>query len=385
MLNGIARWLCLVLAGGLVAGCGGSSSSGASSPPPPPPPPAAETRSFYLGFTPWPYDATQMAVDDTNQRIQDNGDIVAHHLTTGVPWEEAFTGQAYHPNVEAELTGRVQMLQPGKQVYLAIDSLNGLRDSMARNWGENFSEPRPAPWDMRTFADTEVATAYVNFALDLIDRFDPLYFNYGTEISELMLNDPAAFDDYVLFAERVYDGIKAVHPDLPLMVSIAAKSPGTAEMATIASEFARIRSYVDIVGVSIYPYAFFEHADRGDPASLPADWLSQISSLADGRPLAVTETGWIAEDMVIPEFGADVASNAAFQDAYVARVLSEADQLGMPFVIWFAHVDFDAFWNGALMQDPLALIWRDTGLVDENLVPRPALGEWQAWLSRERR
>lgn len=384
MIRSIALSLSVFLFAGPLGGCSGSSS-GSSPPPPPPPPPTAETRSFYMGFTPWPYDATQMAVDDTNQRIQDNGDIVAHHLTTGVPWEEALNGQPYHPNAEAELTGRVQMLQPGMQVYLAIDSLDAARDSMALNWGENFSEPLPAPWDTRTFADPEVASAYVNFAVDLIGRFDPLYFNYGTEISELMLNDPAAFDDYVLFAERVYDGIKAAYPDLPLMISIAAKSPGSAGMTTIANEFARIRPYVDIVGVSVYPYAFFEHAGRGDPANLPADWLSQMTALADGRPLAITETGWIAENMTIPEFGADVASNAAFQQAYVERMVSESDALDMAFAIWFTHVDFDAFWNGALMQDPLAAIWRDTGLVDENLVPRPSLAVWQEWLARERR
>lgn len=338
-----------------------------------------------MGFTPWPYDATQMAVDDTNQRIQDNGDIVAHHITTGIPWEEALTGRPYHPNVDAELEARVQMLQPGREVYLAIDSLNAIRDAMALDWGENFSQPLPAPWDTRTFADPEVASAYVNFALDLIERFEPLYFNYGTEISELMLNDPGAFDDYLLFAGRVYDGIKAVHPDLPLMVSIAAKSPGSSEMATIASEFARLRNHVDILGVSIYPYVFFEHADKGDPSNLPSDWLSQMTALADGRPLAITENGWIAEDLEIAAFGVDVASSAAFQQAYVEHMLAEADELDMPFVIWFAHVDFDAFWNGTLMQDPLAAIWRDTGLVDERLVPRPALAEWQAWLARVRR
>jgi hypothetical protein len=38
-----------------------------------------------MGFTPWSYDAIQSAVDDVNQRIQDNGDIVDHHVMVGVP------------------------------------------------------------------------------------------------------------------------------------------------------------------------------------------------------------------------------------------------------------------------------------------------------------
>ena len=241
-----------------------------------------------MGFTPWPYDATQMAVDDTNQRIQDNGDIVAHHIMVGVPWEDALNRQPYHPNVEAELAGRLQMLQPDKAVFLAIDSLNQGRDGLAPNWGEAFNEPLPAPWDTRPFDNLFVAGAYTNFAIDLIGRFQPLYFNYGTEISELMLNDPAAFDDYVQFADTTYTVLKAIYPNVEMMVSIAVKSPGSAEMATIAAGFDRIRDFVDVVGISTYPYVFFDHADKGDPDNLPADWLSQIEDLAQGKPIAIT-------------------------------------------------------------------------------------------------
>lgn len=379
----ILKSIALVLAAtSLLAACGGSSSGGGGDQNPPPPP--APTRSFYMGFTPWPYDATQAAVDDVNQRIQDNGDIVDHHIMVGVPWEEALQGLPYHPNVDADLTARVQMVQPGKEVFLAIDSLSSVRDAMAENWGANINEPLPPPWDTRTFADAEVATAYLNFSLDLIARFDPAYFNYGTEISELMLNDPAAFDDYVIFAEAVYNGIKAQHPNLPVFVSIAFKSPGSAEMTTIAAGFERIRDYVDIVGISTYPYVFFDHVDKGDPDNLPADWLNQVTTLAQGKPVAITETGWIAEDLVIPSFGVNVPSTEAFQEAYASRLLSEADALNAEFVIWWTVNDFDALWNGVLMQDPVASIWRDIGLYDEALQARPALGEWQSWLVKER-
>jgi hypothetical protein len=199
-----------------------------------------------------------------------------------------------------------------------------------------------------------------------------------------MLNDPAAFDDYVQFADTTYSVLKGIYPNVQMMVSIAMKSPGSAEMATIAAGFDRIRDFVDVVGISTYPYVFFDHADKGDPDNLPADWLSQIEDLAQGKPIAITENGWAAEDLVIPAFGVNVPSNATFQEAYASRMLTEADQLDMEFVIWWAHVDFDAFWNGALQQDPVARIWRDIGLVDENLANRPALAVWQDWYTRPR-
>jgi hypothetical protein len=68
-----------------------------------------------------------------------------------------------------------------------------------------------------------------------------------------------------------------------------------------------------------------------------------------------------------------------------AALLSEADALGAEFVIWFFTVDFDNLWEGLLGRDPVARIWRDTGLWDETLAPRPALDTWQAWLGRARR
>lgn len=381
MQKGHYRLLPLLVLLVLTTGCGGSSSAPAVTSPPPLPP--AATRSFYMGFTPWPYDDTQAAIDDTNQRIQDNGDIVAHHIMGGIPWEEALQGLPYPPDVEADLNARAQMVQPGKQVFLAIESLDPWRNGLALKWGPGRNQLLQAPWDTRSFADPEVAASYINFALDQIDRFDPIYFNYGTEISELMLNNPAAFDEYVVFAEAVYDGIKAIHPNLPLMASIAMKDPLSPEIAIIAAGFDRIRDFVDVVGASAYPYVFYGHPFAEDPANLPPEWLSQINDFARGKPVAVTETGWIAQDLNIPGFGLRIPGNAEFQRAYVTQMLRESNDLNMKFVIWFTLVDYDAL-LGFVQTNDLIEIWRDTGLIDENLVGRPSLAEWQDWYSRVR-
>ena len=51
------------------------------------------------------------------------------------------------------------------------------------------------------------------------------------------------------------------------------------------------------------------------------------------------------------------------------------------FIIWFSLVDYDALWNGVLNQDPIAHIWRDTGLYDQNLISRPSFDTWQRQLA----
>lgn len=364
------KLLQVVALAGLLQACGGSSSGTA------PPPAPIETRSFELGFTPWPYDATATAINFVYSEVALRGDFIAHHLDAGVPWDEALNGLAYSAELEAELATRLSRTPAGMRNYLALSPLNGTRNALADYWGSAPNQALPAPWDTLSFDHPDVVTAYTNFATDLIRRFEPEYFNLGIEVSELAINDIAAYDRLVTFTAAVSGALKSQFPDVQLMISVALKSPSSAEAAIIRAELPRIIQHIDVIGVSVYPYIFFDHADRGDPANLPANWLSQVVSLAGGKPIAIAETGWAAETLTIPAFSLDIASDAANQDAYLNALFSAAESLDAEFIVWFSLVDFDALWDGVLGQDPVAHIWRDTGLFDENLNPRPALDTW---------
>lgn len=353
----------------LLCACGGSSGGA-------PPPPPVETRAYELGFTPWPYDATVEAVNFVYSEVALRGDFIAHHLDGGIPWQEALDGTAYSAELDSEINTRLVNTPPDKRTYLALSPLNGGRDGLADYWGTAPNQSLPQPWDTLPLNDPDVITAYTNFAAHLIGQFGPDYFNLGIEVSELAINDSVAYDELVNFTEAVSGNLKTQFPSVQMMISVALKSPGSAAAATIRAELPRMIQHVDVVGVSVYPYIFFDHADRGDPANLPSDWLSQITQLAGGKPIAIAETGWAAEAVTIVDFGVDIASDPANQDAYLETLFATADALNARFIVWFALVDYDALWNGVLQQDPVAEIWRDIGLYDENLNPRPALGTW---------
>ncbi|MDJ0904842.1 MAG: hypothetical protein QNI96_02380 [Woeseiaceae bacterium] len=360
------------------AGCGGGGGSRSPEPPDPPPP---VTRAFDMGFTTWPYDATVAAVNFVYTEISARGDFVAHHLDGGIPWQEALDGSAYNAAVEAEIQGRLDNTPANQRLYLAISPFSGGRDGLAANWGAGTNEPLQAPWDSRDFDSPEVITAYTNFARDMITRFQPTYFNLGIEASELLVNDLDRFNRYVTFATQVAAALRADFPNLRLMVSVALKSPGSARAQTIEANIGPLIDLVDVVGISVYPYVFFDHADKGDPANLPADWFSQIQNVAGGKPIAVAETAWIAERLEVPAFGVDVMASAQNQADYMTELFNEAEALDAEFIVWWALVDFDALWDGVLAQDPVARIWRDTGLFDEALNTRPALDTWQQQLA----
>ena len=357
-----------------ITACGGGSGGSNQGPPLNPPP---VTRAFDMGFTTWPYDATSAAVNFIYTETSARGDFVAHHLDGGIPWQAAFDVAAYHPAVEAEIQGRLDNTALNQRLYLAISPFSSNRDGLAGNWGAATNEDLVAPWNARDFDSPEVIAAYTNFARDMITRFEPTYFNLGIEASELLVNDLTRFNRYVTFATQVANTLRAEFPDLQLMISVALKSPGSARAQTIEANIGPLIDLVDVVGISVYPYVFFDHADKGDPANLPANWFSQIENIADGKPIAVAETAWIAERLEIPVFTVDVMATAQNQADYMLELFAEAEALDAQFVVWWALVDFDALWDGALGQDPVARIWRDTGLFDETLNPRPALEAWQ--------
>ena len=366
--------LCVVvLSGVLLANCGGNSGTTA--------PPPGSTRSFAMGFTPWPYDATTTAVDFVYNEIDTQGDIIAHHLDGGIPWQEAHDNVPYPAAVEAELNTRLAKTPVGERVYLAISPFNGARNDLADYWSTSTNQALPPAWAVRDFDSPEVVLAYTNFARDLINRFGPDYFNLGIEASELAINDPAKFNKFVLFVEQVSLTLRSEFPTVKLMISVGLKSPSSADAAVINTNVPNLVQFVDLVGASVYPYVFFDHLDKGDPANLPADWLSQLLTIANGKPVAVAETGWIAERLEIPTFGVDILANASDQNLYLETLFQQAELMQAEFIIWFSLVDYDALWNGVLNQDPIAHIWRDTGLYDQNLISRPSFDTWQRQLA----
>ena len=66
-------------------------------------------------------------------------------------------------------------------------------------------------------------------------------------------------------------------------------------------------------------------------------------------------------------------------------MLQEADELDAQFVIWFVVADYDELWGvlkWMVMFNPLMRAWKDTGLYDGDLNPRPALQVWDDWLAK---
>lgn len=346
--------------------------------------PKDKPRTFTMGFTQRPYDDGIEALQDTFARIRLHSDLAAFHLDEGVPWVEAAAGTLYVGEFEGYLGLLVDQSDGFEEVYVGVSSLDASRRAMAPYRGVTGNMDLPAPWDSYTYSDEPVIAAYTAYCVELIRRFQPTYFNYGIEANGLLLQNPNLWDTYVIFLKAVYTRIKAVYPEVLVGLSVTLRHPDAAESALTRQEFAELVPYFDFLAASVYPYVYYGGLDAGDPTQLQKGWLLQIKDIARGKPVAIGETGWIAENLDISTFGVSVVGTPERQDNYVKRLMGAASDVNALFVVWWTIADFDALWE-KLPPDSqdVGKIARDTGLYDGTVTPRPSLTMWDLWLAKE--
>lgn len=362
MLRRTSAWLTLVV--GLLA----LPATGA----------AEGSRWPRMTITPFSYGVTAEAQEEVHAIIDARRDLVIHHVDDGVPWPEAFAGLPYHPDVEANLQDRLAHTPDDVPVFLAVTPLNNYRNAMAGYWAETSNGPRPGEWAEKTFDDPMVITAYVNYCRDLIDRFDPAYFNFAIEANELGVSSPDEWGAYMTLIAATYTTLKREYPGMPVFVSHVLKHPDSAFMTSARPRMLELLEFSDWMAVSLYPYLWLETTQSGNPANLPAAWISQARDLAPDKPFAVAETGWPAESLWVPELFLWVESSWAWQDEYLRTVFTVLDEYEARLMVWFLAVDYDIAWEvwSALGMDPGFMVWRDTGLYDGEVVARTSRYTW---------
>ena len=304
------------------------------------------SRPFHMGFTAWPWDFTEEAVDDTYAFVAANADLLCLHHDGGVPWTEAAFGLPYPPAVLGTIAREAAGIAPGQAVFVSATAQSALRaGELAPYWGAETGQPLPVFFEGRTLDDPLVVAAFTEWCRFLIESLDPDWFAYGIESNGGFTGvDDPGLAQFLAMAEAVRAALRAESPDLPLLVTVQ-----TASSAAPRREFLALTKEVlersDYVGISTYPYVLQVEGGveiHGDPAELPANLLTAITQLAPTKPVAITETGYTAEDLAIPAFGLASEGTAAWQAAYARWILAAAHALDAEFLVWFVSRDYDA-------------------------------------------
>jgi hypothetical protein len=345
----------------------------------------AHTPTLF-GFTPFPYDSTLEAARRTHDLDAANSTLWAIHYDDNVPWTQALTNAPFPPTVQQRWNDDLQAIPPDHAVYLALCPLDKDRHSLAPNAdpgsaaGAEMDALKRARLD-----DDRIVKAYANYALRAIDQFHPRYVNLAVEAGQMLPHDLARWQEFCGFYRSLTAIIRKAHPEVKLGISFklanlrAAGAWDAAQPVIAASDF---------IGLSFYPYASsFEEKFGAPPMTGPQPWKEPLDWIeAHARkPIALCETGYTTEDISIPQYKLEMHGDPALQADYVGDLFKRARSGRYLFVVWFLSIDYDALYAHLPPGSDVVKLWKNIGLLDGKLNPKPAWKIWQEGIQETRK
>lgn len=337
-----------------------------------------KSRPFHMGTTMMPHDMSLDGIASMLSFVKDHVDLVGRKLDDGIPWQEALDRSFYPEDLEKKIAEESQRPE-GKKVFLATTPLHKEKEAKADTFGSAGNDPRSLGWKDKDLDDAAVMRAYLNWCRDLIRRYQPDYFAYGIEVNQLAAKNPVRWKKFLVFAKEIYLSLKKENPSLPVFVTLSVESFYENESVQ-KKMISQIAPFTDLACVTAIPFY-----TQPNPAKIPKDYFAKIAAAVPGKPFAVAETCFIAEDL---RFGQEERpGKAAWQDDYLRFLLDEAARLNGKFVVWSIPRDCDAL-HARLAADPATApmadyfrVFKDTGLLDGDGKPRKSFETWNKWFA----
>ena len=339
-----------------------------------------QDRSFYMGFTAFPYDVTAEAIIESYTNQRENGDILLTHFDHGVPWDEALNNLDFPAEVQTAINEAISNKTPDHKVLLTATATETDRMNLAKYWNDSGAHQQlPEFWQDKSFNSEEVIAAYKNYCHRIIDALQPDYFAYGIEINAAFKANSESFSERLEFADSIYSDLKTSYPSLPVFLTFQDQSFNK-NVVQLHEVTTQLLAYSDMIAVSTYPFWHYDFPDRdADPELFANDWLKDMRALTPDKPFAISETGFCTESLVLPAYGVYIKGNENWQNEYVQKLMVEANSLEAEFVVWFVYRDLDRLEMNLPEPNDALRIWRDNGLEDEDGHPRPAHSTWSDW------
>ena len=233
--------------------------------------PQPEIRSFYMGFTAFPYDNSVAAHQETYQNVIADGDIFLNHLDHGVPWDEALNDLPFPAEVQGTLDATKSGLNADTKILLTATPTNQTRESLAEYWNNDGSHrPLPAFWQDKTFDDPDVISAYTKYCKRVIEEVQPDYFAYGIEVTAAFRKSDSTYSQFLKLLEAVYPVLKTDYPGLPIFLTFQDRSFNNTkeELLEITEE---LLQFSDYIAISTYPFLDYTNLKRDANPALFAD------------------------------------------------------------------------------------------------------------------
>lgn len=334
---------------------------------------AETSRNFKMGFSSWPYAATQASVTDTYQFLEQHSDIYSEHIDNRIPWNAWINNLPLPTEFTNDIDGRVSRKIESIDLTLSVSLLNSDRSDLA----EDFDGGTP---EYTALNDATIEDAYVAHISYLNDRFEPDYLIIAIEVNELRMKSPEKWSGYKLLMTNVKSRIQTEYPGLRISESMTLHNlyePDVPEPEEYLAEMVSYVNELDFAAISFYP--FFKGLNSTTDFQEAFDFLhAEIS-----RPIAFSETSHLSEDLSVDSFELFIESDECEQNLYLETLFSNAFEQEYEYVIWWAHRDFYELWLTFPedVQD-LGKLWRNTGLVADDGSNKKAFSTWELVLDK---
>lgn len=345
----VAWLLCVVLA---ISACGGGSGAGDGAP-------AGAERSFMMGISTLPRELNGKAYSETFDLAAKHGEMVLIQRTP--PWADFVPG-ADISEATAKTTASEKDAISSKhlRLFFAIDLTDGAtgRDRLAG---------LPASMAGRDFSDEGVRSAFLSYAQYVAINYHPAYMALGVEMNLYSQKNKGDFENFKSLYFEAYDRVKAASPDTQVTVTwqyedMQGKLPTEDQHFPAWQLIKAFDSKMDVAAISTFPSFAYTRASE-----IPDNYYSQLRGFTT-KPIVIAEMGYSSAA------GAGGINNGSEseQSAFVTRALAEAQDLKMPFVVWFAG------WDPAYAKDTAFSVFQHIGLLRDDGSEKPA---WALWAS----
>lgn len=291
-------------------------------------------------------------------------------ITAEVPWDSLLSGVTTKQYILNNYKGLVDYYRSKNLLlWVYIDPENGLKREadagalVAR--GLSIAQP-------------EMQVLYKRFVFVMDSILHPEHLGLALETNLIRLAAPdSIYQGVKKAANEAAAEIRAVNANVKLSVSVQAdvawgRLGGNQQYIGVEQDFIDF-PFMQELGVSSYPYFGFD-----SPLEIPIDYYSRLVT-SHVMPLFVTEGGWTSQNIDGP-FGL-ISSSEEKQRQYIHRQRELLDQARAIAVFQLAFTDIDVSSLPSHVE-PSIQYFATLGLVDVNLQPKPALGEWGLSFSR---